>query len=108
MLTELHELVDEGLSDQEVMNTFVVRYNESIRIKPASSGFDLTAWAAPIMLLTVGAVGIGSVIIRWVKSSRSAAARSAASAAADEHVDATPPASRAREIVERELANLDH
>ena len=45
MLGELRTLVDEGHDDDEVMATFAARYGDAVRIKPASSGLDLTAWA---------------------------------------------------------------
>lgn len=108
MLTELTALTDGSLSDDEVLATFVGRYDGSIRIKPASSGLDLLAWVAPMLLLTVGAVGVGAVLMRWASLSEAAAANavsgddSTAGVGAKRGVDD----SAARAIVERELENL--
>jgi len=67
MLDELRALVDEGHGDDEIFTTFVARYNESIRISPRSDGVALTAWAAPLLLLTVGAVVVAGVLARWAR-----------------------------------------
>ncbi len=100
MLAELHELVDSGQSDEQVMATLVARYDASVRIKPEGSGLGLAAWAAPILLLTVGAVGVGSVLSRWTRRSPD-----------DSGDEVAPPSSdddaRLREIVERELSSLE-
>jgi cytochrome c-type biogenesis protein CcmH/NrfF len=106
MLSELAGLTDGALDDDEVLTTFVGRYNESIRIKPAGSGFDLVAWVAPMLLLTIGAVGVAAVLYRWVTNEESAAAEApgepAVGAALDEVDDAA-----ARALVERDLADMD-
>lgn len=68
MLAELEGLVAEDHTDDEIMVAFAASYGEQIRIAPASSGIDLTAWAAPMLLLTVGAVAMAGLIARWVAS----------------------------------------
>ncbi len=87
MLAELHELVDSGQSDEQIMATLESRYDPSVRIKPDGAGFGLAAWAAPILLLTVGAVAVGAVLSRLTRR---------------EDDDG-----RLREIVERELGSLE-
>jgi len=104
MLTELAELTDGSRDDGEVMATFVSRYNETVRIKPAAEGFDLLAWIAPMLLLAVGAVGVGAIVTRWV-SMRSASEPEAVSAQGS--ADAEAENDDARAIVERELADLE-
>ena len=104
MLGELQELVAESQSDEEIMVAFVASYGDQIRIAPASSGMDLTAWAAPMLLLTVGAVAMGSLILRWVTSPEIETG----------DAPSTPPVAGAaaaeselHEQVERELEELD-
>ncbi len=106
MLNELAALTDGSLDDDEVLTTFVGRYNESIRIKPAASGFDLIAWVAPMLLLTIGAVGVAAVLYRWVTNEESAAAELPDAAAADAVVD-KPDDAAARALVERDIADMD-
>lgn len=110
MLDELHTLVDEGHDDGAIMTTFAARYDESIRIKPASSGLDLAAWAAPMLLLTVGAVVVAAVLSRMARPEAATVELTASPAGATE-ADPSEAAegaeqSRLREIVDRELSDL--
>jgi len=104
MLDELEGLVAESQSDEEIMVAFVASYGGQIRIAPASSGMDLTAWAAPMLLLTVGAVAMGGLILRWVTTAESDAGDAAGK------VPATQAAGQESDLhqqVERELEELD-
>ncbi len=97
MLAELHELVDSGQSDEQIMATLESRYDPSVRIKPDGAGFGLAAWAAPILLLTVGAVAVGAVLSRLTRRE-------------DDDGDVAMRSDddgRLREIVERELGSLE-
>ena len=100
MLAELRELIDSGQSDEQVMTTLVARYDASVRIKPEGAGLGLAAWAAPILLLTVGAVGVGSVLARWTRRSADNSCDEATTTDRDDDA-------RLREIVERELSSLE-
>ena len=106
MLAELRDLVDSGQSDQQIMTTLITRYDPSVRIKPDVSGFGLAAWAAPILLLTMGAVVVGTVLARWTRRDINGGDNPTASS--------SPPAvpvpgndERLRKIVERELGSLE-
>ena len=65
MLVRLDTEVTAGRTDDEIMAIFVADYGNSIRIKPKGTGFDLMVWAAPMVLLMVGAVTMGAVISNW-------------------------------------------
>ena len=65
MLVRLDTEVTAGRTDDEIMAIFVADYGNSIRIKPKGTGFDLMVWAAPMVLLMVGAVAMGAVISNW-------------------------------------------
>jgi len=65
MLVRLDTEVTAGRTDDEIMAVFVADYGNSIRIKPKGTGFDLMVWAAPMVLLMVGAVAMGAVISNW-------------------------------------------
>ncbi len=109
MLAELRQLVDTGQSDEQVMTTLVARYNPTVRIKPDSSGFGLLAWAAPILLLTVGAVGVGAVLSRWAQKGAADSDRLRPAPTFPSTTDATTQSdddARRRGIVERELDSL--
>jgi len=105
MLAELAVLTDGSSSDDEVMTTFATRYNPSVRIKPASTGLGLLAWVAPMILLTVGAVGVGAVLLRWA-SARDSETDLAEGSEAAEPVAVASDSDEARAIVEREIADM--
>ncbi len=65
MLGDLHEAVDSGLDDEQIMATFIAKYGPAVRIKPDTSGFDLVAWLAPMVFLLVGGVAVAAVLSRW-------------------------------------------
>ena len=107
MLGELAALTDGSQSDEAVMATFASRYNPSVRIKPGSTGIGLLAWIAPMVLLTVGAVGVGAVLIRWASSREPEHDAASGTGAGAPHTTAAGDESDgARAIVERELADL--
>jgi len=105
MLAELEVLTDGSQSDTEIMTVLASRYSPSVRIKPAAAGLGLLAWIAPMMLLTVGAVGVGAVVLRLV-AARQAEPRLTEKVATPSGAGTAPPTA-ARAIVERELAELD-
>lgn len=109
MLGELAELVAEGHDDETVMATFASRYGEAIRIQPASSGLDLTAWAAPMLLLTVGAVVVGAVVVRWARGGAAVAGDEGRPDPLEGDLPPVPGTEeeRLRTIVERELEDLE-
>ena len=71
MLVRLDTEVAAGRTDDEIMTIFAADYGNSIRIKPKGTGFDLMIWAAPMVLLMVGAVAMGAVIYNWRSQSQS-------------------------------------
>ena len=71
MLVRLDTEVAAGRTDDEIMTIFAADYGNSIRIKPKGTGFDLMVWAAPMVLLMVGAVAMGAVISNWRSQSQS-------------------------------------
>jgi len=88
-----------GKSDQEIINGFVEDMGLVVLSAPPTSGFNITAWIAPGVLLSVAVVVILLLLRRWsTLSSAPAAAAAANGAAADEgsHSDQ----------IEEELRNL--
>ena len=130
MLANLRTEVEAGKTDAQIKAVFVAQYGDGTRIKPEASGLDLMAWLAPMALLMVGLVGMAAIIAHWraahvaavagepgeahpagapesaAAAAGSAAASTGAAAAAAASTDASP-ADRYRDIVERELGNLE-
>jgi len=55
----LHEQLEAGASDEEILDYMVARYGEFVRYRPRFSGVTAMLWLAPVALLLVG---IGAVI----------------------------------------------
>jgi cytochrome c-type biogenesis protein CcmH/NrfF len=106
MLAELEEHVTSGQSDEEIMVAFIASYNESIRIAPSTSGLNLTAWAAPMLLLTVGAVALAGLILRWV-SIVDTPGESASGKQPTSTASTNAESSHLHDLVERELEEMD-
>jgi len=59
----VRELIADGKSDAEVMDFFVDRYGEYVRMRPKAQGAGLVLWiAAPLMLL--GGIGVAVMTLR--------------------------------------------
>lgn len=55
MRGRIHELVAQGYSDAQIIDYFVDRYGEWIRLSPSATGSHWIVWAAPIMAVLLGA-----------------------------------------------------
>jgi cytochrome c-type biogenesis protein CcmH len=69
MRMKVRELLDEGNTNAEVKDYFVLRYGEEILAAPEGSGFSLLAWIVPVVIV-FGGVGIALVTIRNMRKSR--------------------------------------
>ena len=56
MFAELGKLVDQGLSDEQIITHFVDKYGTPVLAAPPASGFNLTAWIMPFAALALGAL----------------------------------------------------
>ena len=63
MRLKVRELLEEGNTNAEIRDYFVVRYGEEILAAPGRSGFSLLAWVMPIIIVG-GLIGIALVTIR--------------------------------------------
>jgi cytochrome c-type biogenesis protein CcmH/NrfF len=79
MKAEVAQLLDEGKTDQGVLDAFVEKYGVSILSSPPASGFNLSAWLMPFVAL---AAGIGTLIY-FVRTFRSRWAQTAATGQVD-------------------------
>lgn len=65
MQAELHKLIDEGKSDEQIRTEFVAKYGTTVLIVPTTHGFDITAWLAPLAALLTGALAVVFVVYKW-------------------------------------------
>ena len=61
----IRELIDQGLSKDEIKDALVAEYGPEVLASPETSGFDLAAWVVPglAILIAAGALSIG--VRRW-------------------------------------------
>jgi cytochrome c-type biogenesis protein CcmH len=58
--------LEEGLTKEQVIQTYVDRYGEKVLSAPTKKGFNLVAWITPFFAIMVGGFGIRHVILKWV------------------------------------------
>ena len=68
MRLKVRELLEEGNTNAEIREYFVVRYGEEILAAPGGSGFNLLAWIVPVVIV-VGALGIALFTIKNMRDS---------------------------------------
>lgn len=68
MRVKVRELLDQGNTNAEIRDYFVLRYGEEILAAPERSGFNLLAWIVPIIIV-VGGIGIALVTIKNMRKS---------------------------------------
>ena len=68
MRVEIHGLVSQGMSGDEVIAHYVKRVGDQIRIVPTATGFNLIAWLGPLIGLVAGSVLMIFLIRRWSRA----------------------------------------
>lgn len=57
---DIQKMIDSGLSEEQIIDSYVAKYGQTVLAAPPKSGFSLTAWAVPIFAFAGGvAVLIG-------------------------------------------------
>jgi cytochrome c-type biogenesis protein CcmH len=63
----LHQQLEQGASDEEILRYMESRYGEFVRYRPKLSGATLWLWLAPVLLLAAGVL-IVAVTLRGRKA----------------------------------------
>jgi cytochrome c-type biogenesis protein CcmH len=74
MQAELHKMLDEGKSDDEIKQAFITKYGTTVLIVPTTHGFDITAWIMPFAALITGLLAVVFVVYKWRKTPAAAGA----------------------------------
>ncbi len=64
---QIAEQLAQGASREAILASFVTRYGEKVLSAPTATGFNLTAWLMPFLVVLIGAVSIGLLARRWTK-----------------------------------------
>ena len=78
MKASIQSQIDAGKTKQEILDYFVSAYGEGVLASPRKSGFGLTAWVTPLVVVAAGGMVVSALIWGWVRR-RSALAEAAAS-----------------------------
>lgn len=98
VLEEIRLGLEEGKTDDEVLEAVYDKYGSETRVEPQNEGFGMVGWFAPFVSLLAGLSGIFWVIRRW---RRTTLASSRADSVQEEVVD------RYRSRIEEDLEELE-
>ena len=64
-LAELRTAMNAGLSDKQILDSFVAKYGATVLAAPTTSGFDLVAWIAPFAVFLAALLGTILLVRHW-------------------------------------------
>jgi cytochrome c-type biogenesis protein CcmH len=70
---DIKRRIKAGESDAQIRAAEVDHYTQYILLSPAGNGVGLIVWVVPLLVLFVGAVGLGFALRRWSRQPRLAA-----------------------------------
>jgi Cytochrome C biogenesis protein len=76
-LKEVDDLLNQGQTEQQVIESFVRKYGTIAYVEPPKHGFGLVAWAMPIFYIVVGLGVVVLVVRKWSQHKPAASAASA-------------------------------
>jgi cytochrome c-type biogenesis protein CcmH/NrfF len=97
----LLQMVEAGVSDEQILATFEREYGKVILRQPPAKGFYLISWIMPFAGLGAGLALLWLILRRYL-GPRPAAATASAAAAPD-----SPALARYRERIEKDMADTD-
>lgn len=77
---QLHRQLEEGASDEQILDYMVARYGEFVRYRPSFAGVTVVLWLAPVLLFFAAV----AVLLLTLRSKRSATAASPEKLTAEE------------------------
>lgn len=84
----IRELIDQGLSKEQIKDALVLEYGSEVLAMPETSGFDLAAWVVPGLAIAIAAGALAVGIRRWRRDGAEEPPTPSPDAAADERLDA--------------------
>lgn len=62
--TEIKQKIAQGMTEQQIINSFVAEYGNTVLSAPPKSGFNLSVWMIPFLAFVVG----GIVLFTFLKN----------------------------------------
>jgi cytochrome c-type biogenesis protein CcmH len=75
MKAYIRERIAAGATAKQIKDELVAEFGTRVLAEPPRRGFDLLAWALPLAVLAVGAVGVVAAALAWRRRRRRRAAR---------------------------------
>jgi cytochrome c-type biogenesis protein CcmH len=94
------EKIEAGMTKEAILRFYVSQYGEQVLAAPTKTGFNLTAWILPFVMILAGGAIVRTVVKRWTRTERASP-----SSPADAPSDAGDAGYR--EKLEKELKDLD-
>jgi len=67
MTTLITQKIDQGQSEEQIIQFFIAQYGEQVLAAPPKRGFNLMAWIMPFAALLFGAGIIYITLKKWVR-----------------------------------------
>ncbi len=70
MTNLIAQQLEQGQSEEQIIQLFVTQYGEQVLASPPKKGFNLTAWVLPFAAILAGGGVIYLLIKKWVRTGR--------------------------------------
>jgi cytochrome c-type biogenesis protein CcmH len=67
---QIKDLLDQGYTDQQVLDYFVDQYGTQVLQEPPKTGFTLSLWILPILMIVIGGGLLFFTMRKWTSASR--------------------------------------
>ncbi len=74
MRDEVHRMLRQGASDEQVVDSLVARFGEFVRYKPQLESRTILLWATPVIVVVVGLIVVTIVVVRSRRNTETASA----------------------------------
>jgi len=64
-LQQVDEMLNKGMSEQQIIDAFVSQYGTVVYVEPPKHGFGLVAWLMPIVYAIVGLALVMFIVRKW-------------------------------------------
>lgn len=61
---ELHRMVEEGMTDDQIIEFMVSRYGDYVLYRPRLQGSTIALWLGPILVVGIGGLTVGLIVWR--------------------------------------------
>ncbi|HJZ10711.1 MAG TPA: cytochrome c-type biogenesis protein CcmH [Acidobacteriota bacterium] len=55
---DIQKMIDSGMSERQIISSYVAKYGDTVLSAPPKKGFSLAAWAVPFLAFALGGVGL--------------------------------------------------